>query len=119
MKYSQRDIVFVNYPQPDGSFKPHPGLIVSVNLVFELEEIYIMVMLSTKTINEEFAFEITQDMLNSKSNKEVFYAKCQIIASFQEYEIIRRFGSIKKEYFAKLIQDLSKTVFGIDLANKA
>jgi len=31
MKYEQRDVVEVNFMFPDGSFKPHPALIISNN----------------------------------------------------------------------------------------
>ena len=30
MKYHQRDIVEVNFLFPDGTFKPHPAIIVSI-----------------------------------------------------------------------------------------
>lgn len=55
MKYHQRDIVEVNFLFPDGTFKPHPAIIISND---ELQEdelglVYLVLITSNDTINPQ------------------------------------------------------------------
>jgi len=109
MAVHQREIVEVNFQLPNGELKPHPVLVISNRAVFETEEIFYGVMLSTKSYNEEFVFEITNEMLTKPSGKKS-YAKCQLIQAYQEREIISRHGSLKREYFKQLRQKLLNSV---------
>ena len=110
MKYAQSDIVEVVFPLPNGQFKRHPAIIISNRDVYETEEIYYCIMLSTKNTNDEFIFEITPSMVNYQTDK-VSYAKCQLIAQFASNEIMMRFGSLKSESFRKLLLKLNQSVF--------
>ena len=47
MKYEQRDVVEVNFMFPDGSFKPHPALIISNNELQENEGYIYLCMISS------------------------------------------------------------------------
>lgn len=110
MNYSQSDVVEFEFPLPNGQFKIHPAIIISSRDVLEIEGVYICVMLSTKDTNPEFIFEVQPKMLTYSSDK-ISYAKCQLITRIKPNAIIRRFGSIKSEYFKQLLSKLNLSVF--------
>ena len=55
MKYHQRDIVEVNFLFPDGTFKPHPAIIVSNDILQEDEDglLYLVLISSCKALSRE------------------------------------------------------------------
>ena len=110
MKYHQKDIVEVMYPVGNNQLLPHPALIISADEVYDVEEYYIMLMLSTSKMNPDFAFELTPNMFNYKTDK-ISFAKCQLIEIFEENEIRTRFGSLKNEAFQNLLTFMNKVTF--------
>ena len=48
MKYHQRDIVEVNFLFPDGTFKPHPAIIVSNDQLQDDEDGLLYLVLITR-----------------------------------------------------------------------
>ena len=81
MKINQRDIVEVNFQLPGGAFKPHPVLVVSNENVFEQEEIFYALLISSKQFSTEFEIEITPEMLLSPLPKTSF-VKCQLLQAY-------------------------------------
>jgi len=69
MRVQQRDIVEVNFELPDGSFKNHPALVISNENVLEAEDIFYAVMISSKPFNDEFTFELNNDVLTKPLSK--------------------------------------------------
>lgn len=63
MKYEQRDIVEANFQFPDGSFKPHPALIVSNNELQENEGYIYLCMISSKNYNPQYSYALIDEML--------------------------------------------------------
>ena len=114
MRVSQSDIVEVMFPLLNGQLKPHPAIIISNREVFEVEGVYIMVMLSTKNYNDEFIYEIHPKMVNYQSDR-VSYAKLQLIETFDADEVMQRFGSLKSEHFKELLKKLNQSVFSFGL----
>lgn len=112
MKVNQRDVVFLNYLLPNGKFAPHPAIIVSTNDLYEAEGIYYAVMLSTKAHNPDFMVTLTPDAFNYPTDTTSF-AKCQLLLQVSDYDIIKRFGSIKAQPFREIIEKINETVFGI------
>ncbi len=110
MAVYQREIVEVNFQLPDRSFAPHPIIVVSNNNVFDTEDIFYGLMISSKVINPDFEFEITDEMVSNPFPKKS-YVKCQLIQAYQEKEILSRYGSMNKEPFDKLIDKLMVSVF--------
>jgi mRNA-degrading endonuclease toxin of MazEF toxin-antitoxin module len=110
MGVSQREIVEVNYLLPNGKFKAHPLIVISNKAVFEAEGIFYGAMISTKYFNDEFAFEIMDEML-TKPMKAKSYIKCQLIQSYEENEILSRHGTMKKQAFDKLLKKIFESVF--------
>ncbi len=111
MAVHQREIVEVNYRLPEGIFKPHSVIVISNDEIFEVDEIFYGVMLSTKKINEDYLFELTDNMLTKPKNKDVSFVVCHLIQSFSESDIISRHGSILKKPFEQIQQKIIDSIF--------
>ena len=110
MKVQQRDIVHLNFELPGGKMKMHPALVISNENVLNTEEIFYAVMISTKTFNDEFTFELSNEMLSKPLLKKSF-VKCQLIQSYQQIEVLSKISTLKPSFF-KLVKDkIFNTVF--------
>jgi mRNA-degrading endonuclease toxin of MazEF toxin-antitoxin module len=112
MKVNQRDVVFLNYLLPNGQFKPHPAVIVSTDELYEAKGVYYAVMLSTKAHNPDFMVTLTPDAFNYPTDTTSF-AKCQLLLQVSDYDIIKRFGSLKAQPFKEIIDRINEAVFGL------
>ena len=56
MKYTQRDILEVSFMFPDGSFKPHPAVIVSNDELQEAEDFVYLALISSKDYNAQYCY---------------------------------------------------------------
>ena len=61
MAISQGEIIELNYELPNGNFKTHPAIVISKSEVFEIEEIFYALMISSKPLPDEFSFELHND----------------------------------------------------------
>lgn len=107
----QRDIVEVNL---SADFENHPAIVLSNNLVQEVEGAFVCVMITSKLQNDEFSFEITNDMTTKPMNKPC-EARCHLI-SFVPFEAIivnSHNNQIKIEPFKKLIEKINETTFSM------
>ena len=111
--YHQGDIVLVNFPLPKG-FKPHPAIIISCKDVYESEDCYVGLMITSSIIQDNFTFNINNEMLINPLDKPS-QVRCQLIALFHEDEIQNKLSKLKKEYFLNLIKQLNNNVFGVDI----
>lgn len=59
MRYHQRDIVEISFMFPDGTFKPHPALIVSNDELQEDEGFIYRCMISSKAYNPQYNYPLT------------------------------------------------------------
>ena len=98
MTIQQRDIVEVNFQLPNGKFKVHPALVISNQNVLDTEEIFYAVMISSKPFNDEFTFELNNNMLTKPLSKTSF-VKCQLIQAYAINEVINKISTIKSTYF--------------------
>ena len=103
MKYSQRDIVLVNYPFTDltGS-KVRPALIISNKKVDKSGD-YIFVMITSQKLRENF-LHISSDMIETpfkqKNGIEVKnYLYCKKISTIKENQVVRKISELKSEYY--------------------
>jgi mRNA-degrading endonuclease toxin of MazEF toxin-antitoxin module len=110
MKVNQRDIVELNFEFPNGKFQNHPALVISNQNVLDAEDIFYVVMISTKEYNDEFSVELTNAMLTKPLLKKS-YVKCQLIQSYTINEVISKISSIKPSYFEEIKQVIFDTVF--------
>lgn len=113
MKYSQRDIVEVNFLFPDGTFKVHPAIIISNDVLQEDEFglVYLVLITSNLDLNPQYSYPLSNEMLVSHSFSKPSVVKCQIIAGYTDRDIIRRLGSIKQVYFDEIVDKVIESVF--------
>ena len=110
MKYEQKDIVEINFLFPDGTFKVHPALIVSNNQLQETEGIIYLCMISSKSYNPQYCYELQDNMLTKPMSKKSF-VKCQLIVGNIERDVIRKIGRIKEPYFGEIVEKIKETIF--------
>lgn len=110
MKYQQRDIVEVNFLFPDGTFKPHPALIVSNDELQEEEGFIYLCMISSKDYNPQYSYTLRDEMLTSPMAKQS-YVKCQLLVGNIERDVIRKISRMKQPYFDEVVQKVIKTIF--------
>ncbi len=110
MKYEQRDIVVVNFMFPDGTFKPHPALIVSNNELQENEGYIYLCMISTKDYNPQYTFALSDEMLTKPMPKKS-YVKCQLLMGNIERDVVRKLSRIRQPYFDQIVEKIKKSIF--------
>ncbi len=110
MKINQRDIIELNFELPNGEFKIHPALVISNQNVLDAEDIFYVVMISTKEYNDEFSVELTNIMLTKPLTKKS-YVKCQLIQAYTINEVLSKISSVKPSYFEEIKQVIFDTVF--------
>ncbi len=110
MKYTQRDVVEINFLFPNGNFKPHPAIIVSNDELQESEGIIYLVLVSSKDYNPEYCYKLTKDMLTCELGKRS-YAKCQIIVGNIERDVVKRLGRMKQPYFDEMVDKIISSIF--------
>lgn len=110
MKYTQRDIVEINFLFPDGTFKVHPALIVSNNELQEEEGIIYLCMISSKLYNPQYCYELSDNMLTNPLSK-TSYVKCQLLVGNIERDVVRKISRIKQPYFDEIIEKVKTVIF--------
>ncbi len=110
MKYEQQDIVEINFLFPDGTFKVHPALIVSNNELQEDEGIIYLCMVSSKSYNPQYCYELSDNMLTKPMSKKS-YVKCQLIVGNIERDVIRKISRVKQPYFDEIVEKIKQTIF--------
>lgn len=113
MKYHQRDIVEVNFQFADGSFKVHPAVIVSND---ELQDdefglMYLVLITSNRVLNPQYAYPLSDEMVEGFTFAKPSQVKCQIIAGYVERDVMRRVGKIKESYFNEIVDKIIESIF--------
>lgn len=113
MKYHQRDIVEVSFLFPDGTFKPHPAIIVS-NDDLQVDEdgmFYLVLITSNDWLNPQYSYPLTDEMVEGFKLSKRSLVKCQIITGNIERDVTRRLGSIKQKYFDEIVDKIIVSIF--------
>ena len=111
MKYHQRDIVEVSFLFPDGTFKPHPAIIVSNDELQEDGMFYLVLITSNDWLNPQYSYQLTDDMVEGFSFSKPSLVKCQILTGNIERDVQRRLGSIKQKYFDEIVDKIIVSIF--------
>jgi len=113
MKYHQKDIVEVNFLFPDGTFKPHPAIIVSNDELQEDEEglFYLVLITSNDWLNPQYSYPLTDEMIEGHTFSKPSLVKCQILTGNIERDVTRRLGSIKEKYFNEIVDKIITSIF--------
>ena len=109
MAVYQREIVELQYELPNGQLKTHPALVISNTAVHEIEGIFYALMISSKPLPDEFAFELNDKMLTKPLSK-TSYVKCQLIQSYSEEEILKKHGMVKQKFFNEILEHFIQSV---------
>lgn len=110
MRYHQRDIVEINFMFPDGTFKPHPALIVSNDELQEEEGFIYLCMISSKAYNPQYNYELSDNMLTEPMMKQS-YVKCQLLVGNIERDVLRKISRLKQPYFNEVVEKVKETIF--------
>lgn len=103
-------IVELNFLFPNGKFKPHPAVIVSNLELFETEDFFYCVLISTKDYNSKYIFPLKNEML-TRPLKEISYAKCHIIGGYTQRDVLKVLSKIKNSYFLELLEKIKLSIF--------
>ena len=110
MKYSQRDIVEINFLFPDGRTLPHPAVIVSNDQLQQDEGFIYLCLISSKDYNPEYCYTLKDEMLTKSLAKQSF-VKCQILVGDVERDVIRKISRMKLPYFDEMIDKVINSIF--------
>ena len=110
MRYSQRDIVEINFLFPDGTFKPHPAVIVSNDELQEKEGLIYLCMISSKPYNPEYCYELGDEMLTVPMQKKS-YVKCHLLVGNIERDVVRKLSRMKQPFFEEMVEKVIDSIF--------
>lgn len=93
--------------------KTHPAIIISNEDVYDKDELYVCVMMTSSTETDLFTFTITDDMLVQKSNKDFSQARCHLISYVMEKHIVGKTpkNTMKENALNRLLIKINETVF--------
>lgn len=113
---SERQIVEVNFPFPNGVKAKHPALVLSPERLSGSDEgIFYAVLISSKNHHPEYTMEIPNDWLNTSMNKHSFFVT-HLVTYFHVDEISKTNGTyIKEEYFPRILEKVVHSIFDIDM----
>ena len=110
MRYSQRDIVEINFLFPNGTFKPHPAVIVSNDELQEKEGFIYLCMISSKPYNPEYSYELDDEMLTVPMLKKS-YVKCHLLVGNIERDVVRKLSRMKQPFFEEMVEKVIDSIF--------
>jgi len=109
MPFERGDIVEYSFLIPDtNKYEPHPALIISNQDVYDADECYICVMLTTSERNDIFTYEITDDMLQKPNNVPYAQARLHLVTYVLEKHITMRLpkNRMKANSVDKLVEHI-------------
>ncbi|MFD2827185.1 type II toxin-antitoxin system PemK/MazF family toxin [Leeuwenhoekiella polynyae] len=116
MPFNRGDIIMVYFdlPYSVGETKEHPAIIISNEEVYNQDEMYIVVMMTSTGRKDSFSFEIEDEMLLKKNNKEASQARCHLVTYITEKQITpnkREVNTLKEHIVDKLVTYISENSF--------
>lgn len=111
----QREIIEVPFLLPDGSFKVHPALVVSVpDLQEEEDGLFYAVLISSKNHHPKYTIEIRpEDIVDGTLMDKKSYFVTHIITYFLSRDVIRRKGFfVTKTRFNEVVDSVINNIFG-------
>lgn len=106
--------VYFDFPKVDNSI-PHPAIIISNDDVYDVEEGYVCVMITSSTnFIDKFTFEITSEMLQRPSNKDFSQARCHLITFVYESHLSDKNyakNTLKENALDRLLIHINKFTF--------
>ena len=94
MAYQRGDIIEIAFLIPHNNrTENHPAIIISNQMVYDSDGVYICVMVSHSDMNDGFSFTLTADMFVNPDTAPTGRAKAHLIAYITENHIIKNFRS--------------------------
>ncbi|MGI0106606.1 type II toxin-antitoxin system PemK/MazF family toxin [Salinimicrobium sp. WS361] len=109
--FKRGDIIEVFFDLPySKETKTHPAIIISNEDVYDADEIYICVMMTSSSEEDLFTFEIKQEMLQRQNNKIYSQARCHLITYVMEKHIVGNYAknSLKPAAVNRLIARINE-----------
>ena len=110
MKYTQRDIVEVNFLLPNGELKPHMALVVSNDELQEDDDVLYLALISSKNYLPKYTYPLKNEMLSKPLAKQS-YVVCQIISGYTERDILKKSNRVSVVYFKEIVEKIKKSIF--------
>jgi mRNA-degrading endonuclease toxin of MazEF toxin-antitoxin module len=111
MPYSQRDIVMADFQLPSGR-TPHPFLIISTENVWDFDDCYVAVMITSALHNDNFSFPLDDSTLLKPLLKKS-EVRCHLISVLESKWITKKVTSLKSEPFHQVIDKILQEVICI------
>ncbi|WP_443082043.1 type II toxin-antitoxin system PemK/MazF family toxin [Tenacibaculum sp. FZY0031] len=114
MNFNRGDIIEVFFDLPySKQTKTHPAIIISNEDVYNTDEIYICVMMTSSEKTDLFTFEVTQDMLQMKNNKKFSQARCHLVTYIMEKHVVKNslLNTLKQSAVERLIERINEVTF--------
>jgi len=114
MPYKRGDIIWVYFslPYERGYTKEHPAVIISNDQVYDHDDMYIIVMITTSPRTDRYSFHLKDNMLTGKMPKENSQARTHLISYLTEQQIVtdrKVISSLKKDYVDRLVERINIT----------
>ncbi len=108
---SQRDIVEVSYSGDYGG--SHPAVIISNDLSYEMEGVYLCVMITSADRDDPFSYHVDSSMFMKPLTKESCQIRLQTISVVDDQDIVSNthYNQMKIEPFRHMISELSNSIF--------
>jgi len=109
MPYQRGDIIEVNLGMPPGGkVMNHPAVIISNDDVFEDDDCYLVVMLTSQQYGDRYTFELTNDMLSQTNNMPYSEARCHLVTYILPTHIAsaRSRNKVKRQYVDALVEHM-------------
>jgi len=118
MAFNRGDVVEIPFNIPGHGLKNHPAIIISNEEVYNIEGIYICVMVTHSDMSNYFAFDLESHMFLNHRNMPEGKAKAHLIAYIEERHIIPNANSRKcrmlKIYVDALVQFIKSRALSED-----
>ena len=110
-KVIQWEVVEVNFQMPEGSFKPHPCLVMSNDELFEDEEFFYGLLMTTKNYFPKYTIKVTPEMLTKSTARESYFAT-HILSIFNMDSVIsKRNVFLKSDYYDLIRNKVIQSIF--------
>ena len=120
MPFEQRQLVEVQFRlPPDGEHLNHPAVILSNSEINAIENGFVAVMLTHTNHDDEFSFEVDDEMFTSSLNDNCHQEiRLHLIAYFLDDDVLRNshgINKIKTEPFKRLVTQINSATFNLPL----
>lgn len=115
MLINQRDVFNYNFPFPDGSWKIHPVIVLSIPQVVLVEQTFIGIPISHSELYNDngYSFPLYDSSFEKALIHKESHARMHLITVLRTQEIIgKSVNKMKQEDFNELFSQIQELIFG-------